>query len=201
MPLKASRPSPDPRFLARPPRGASALRRVASAVARWFAGGPPAGPAVEIGERPALEDDRDRYYRNAAKLLFPGRRILVVEDNEDCRDTLRNVLLRWGFEVECAASARAAKSLLANRCFDFAVLDYSLPDGTGDELARSARAAGDLGGIRLIALTGNLYLADRSLYQAVLEKPLSPQSLREAMVDVLVGPDERPAEDPIAASH
>lgn len=197
--MKASRPSHDPKSSARPPRAASALRRVAGRVARWFAGGSRPEPGVEVGERPEREDECDRYYRNAAKLLFPGRRILVVEDNEDCSDTLRNVLLRWGFEVECAGSARAAKSLLASRCFDFAVLDYSLPDGTGDDLARCARAAGDLGGIRLIALTGNLYLANRSLYQAVLEKPLSPQSLREAMVDVLVGPDERPASDPVAA--
>jgi CheY-like chemotaxis protein len=65
---------------------------------------------------------------------------LVVEDDRVNRDSLRRLLAHLGFAVEAAATVREGLSKLADEphCL---LLDVHLPDGTGIDVARAARAA------------------------------------------------------------
>jgi CheY-like chemotaxis protein len=81
-----------------------------------------------------------------------GRRILLVEDHEDTRETLQRMLVRRGHQVSPAGSLRGARALAETGEFDFVITDLGLPDGDGAELLRafSHTAQAPIG----IALTG-----------------------------------------------
>jgi signal transduction histidine kinase len=119
------------------------------------------------------------------------RRVLVVEDNIDARQTLRDLLAASGYEVFVAGDGDDGLAQILQRRPDLAIVDIGLPGLDGFEVARRARSA--LGGDapRLVALTGYSSLAMR---RAVLEagfdlhlvKPLGTA----ALADVLAGPGQ-----------
>ena len=66
-------------------------------------------------------------------------RILVVDDEESITQLVSTVLRYEGFEVECAASGRAAMKLTDRFRPDLVVLDVMLPDLDGFEVYRRLR--------------------------------------------------------------
>jgi DNA-binding NtrC family response regulator len=63
-------------------------------------------------------------------------RILVVDDEADIRDTLREILGEEGYEVEVAANAAEARQIRARRDPDLVLLDIWMPDTDGITLLR-----------------------------------------------------------------
>ncbi len=57
-------------------------------------------------------------------------RVLVVDDDTGTREILREALAACGYDVAEAGSCAQARSRLAERPPDVALLDYQLPDGT-----------------------------------------------------------------------
>ncbi len=87
-----------------------------------------------------------------------GPRILFVEDEEGISEPFGNALRRAGFEPVLAPTVAAARSALAATTPDLVLLDLTLPDGDGRDLAREIRAAGE---IPIIMLTARGTEADR----------------------------------------
>jgi CheY-like chemotaxis protein len=89
-----------------------------------------------------------------------SRRVLVIEDNPDGRETLRLYLEMLGHSVEVAEDGlEGVRRALASRP-DAAIVDLGLPRLNGYEVARQLRAAlGD--SIVLIAHTGYSRAEDR----------------------------------------
>jgi PAS domain S-box-containing protein len=90
-----------------------------------------------------------------------GRRILVVDDNEDSALMLSEVLKAKGYQTRTAHDAAAALLAAAEFCPELAFLDIGLPVMDGYELASRLREIPSLQGIRLIALTGYGQESDR----------------------------------------
>jgi CheY-like chemotaxis protein len=90
----------------------------------------------------------------------PPRRVLIVEDNPDGRETRRLLLGLWGHQVEAAADgAEGLRKGLAWQP-DAAVVDLGLPLLDGFQVAHELRTR--LGGrVLLIALTGLARPEDR----------------------------------------
>ena len=63
-------------------------------------------------------------------------RILVVDDEADIRETLKEILGEEGYEVEVAADAAAARAALAGQEPDLVLLDIWMPDTDGISLLR-----------------------------------------------------------------
>jgi two-component system CheB/CheR fusion protein len=80
--------------------------------------------------------------------------VLVVEDLEDSRETLRELLQAKGYRVITAADGEEGLNAIRRRRPDVALVDIGLPKLNGYELARQARATPNLPPIRLIAVTG-----------------------------------------------
>jgi CheY-like chemotaxis protein len=78
--------------------------------------------------------------------------VLLVEDNEDGRESLRLLLTMLGFTVEAAADGEEGVRLGLELRPLAAVLDVGLPGMDGYEVARRLRAGLD-GGVLLIAHT------------------------------------------------
>ena len=112
----------------------------------------------------------------------PGRAlsILVVEDNEDGRETLRMLLEQRGQRVRVARDGREAIEQARTHLPEVALIDIGLPDMDGYEVARALRGLSGGAGIRLIALTGYSAQQNRSAasgFDAHLVKPVTPERL------------------------
>jgi DNA-binding response OmpR family regulator len=69
-------------------------------------------------------------------------RILVVDDHSEVLELVGRALCRDGHEVFSAGSAEQAQRELDARRPDIVVLDLGLPDGSGEELCKVIRRAG-----------------------------------------------------------
>jgi two-component system CheB/CheR fusion protein len=113
-----------------------------------------------------------------------GRKLLLVEDNDDARLMLAKTLRLQGFEVADAADGQAALSLFASFRPDAAVIDIGLPVMDGYQLAREIRQRKEFADTLLVALTGYGRQVDREAAEAAgfdahLVKPLKPTDLYE----------------------
>lgn len=77
--------------------------------------------------------------------------VLLVEDEETIARPLATLLRAEGWTIETAATAARARELVSSRFFDAALIDLGLPDGSGYEVCRVVRAAGDAAVIILTA--------------------------------------------------
>ncbi len=92
------------------------------------------------------------------KPLQPGeaarRRVLIVEDQEDIRESFKTLIEDLGHEVEVAVDGlEGLKKVLTFRP-DIALIDVGLPEIDGYEMARRVRADPRASKVRLVALTG-----------------------------------------------
>ena len=60
-----------------------------------------------------------------------GERILVVDDEADIVELLRDVLVAEGYTVDAAEDAAASLQLIRENIYDLALLDFNLPDMDG----------------------------------------------------------------------
>jgi DNA-binding response OmpR family regulator len=70
----------------------------------------------------------------------PARRALVVDDDDETREYLRDLLCLCGFEVEAACDARGARALVRRRAPDVMLIDLMMPHENGASLLRDLRA-------------------------------------------------------------
>ena len=68
-------------------------------------------------------------------------RILLVDDEAELVSLVRRALLADGHRVDVANSASQAEQALFENAYDVVVLDLGLPDGSGLEVCKRARAA------------------------------------------------------------
>ncbi|HEY0784028.1 MAG TPA: response regulator, partial [Thermoanaerobaculia bacterium] len=106
-------------------------------------------------------------------------RVLVVEDEPDAANFVKELLEMHGAEVALAASAREALQVLAHSGSDILISDIGLPEMDGYELMEQIRhqSLGDGGGLLAIALTAFARSEDRTRallagYQAHFSKPV-----------------------------
>jgi two-component system phosphate regulon response regulator OmpR len=84
--------------------------------------------------------------------------IVVVDDEPDLRDMVREYLLKQGYAVSEADGGEALWALLAERAVDLAILDINMPGEDGLSIARQLRKRGPVG---IIMLTANSDTIDR----------------------------------------
>jgi CheY-like chemotaxis protein len=116
----------------------------------------------------------------------PTRRVLIVEDNDDTRQMMQEVLRFSGHDVRTARDGTSGLALAAEARPDVALIDIGLPDVDGYEVARRMRAAPGGRTIGLVAITGYGQAEDqRRAYEAGfdahLTKPVAPERLKQVM--------------------
>jgi PAS domain S-box-containing protein len=116
------------------------------------------------------------------------RRVLVIEDNEDAADTLRDVLALDEHVVEVAYSG--PDGIAKARAFhpEIVLCDIGLPGMDGYQVARAMRADPELGCARLVAVSGYAQPEDVAMskdagFDAHLAKPPSIDTLHRAMAE------------------
>ena len=85
-----------------------------------------------------------------------GARLLVVDDDDDIRSLLRELLTRAGFQVDEAADGRTALRRLFEAPPELVILDVSMPDLDGYATLERIRDLSDVPVIMLTARTQEL---------------------------------------------
>jgi len=119
-----------------------------------------------------------------------GLRVLLVEDDDDNRELMTEVLSASGYEVLSAASGQQGLETLAKNTVDVVVTDVGMPGMGGLELARAAKAIAPK--IPVVIVTGwaerdDIARARGREVDAVLIKPVDPDALTQAVSDVAQG--------------
>ena len=115
-----------------------------------------------------------------------SRRILVIEDNDDARDSLRLLLEALGHRVVAVGDGAEGLALAQAHPPEVALIDLGLPGLDGYEVARALRASPTGKAITLIAVTGYGQAEDRQRskeagFDAHLVKPVS-QTLLSSLI-------------------
>jgi len=135
---------------------------------------------LALGTRPATMSEPPAP--RAAKPL----RVVVIEDNDDIRDSLRTLLTLWGHDVRSAADGKRGMELVLAAPPDVALVDIGLPGISGYDVARLIRERLPSRRIRLIAVTGYGQASDRERvlaagFDAHLLKPVAPDALQREL--------------------
>jgi len=97
--------------------------------------------------------------------FMPGKRVLLVEDNEINREVARELLSAAGLDVTEAHNGYQAMEKLSSETFDAVLMDVQMPELDGVETVRAIRAAsGRFGNLPVIAMTAHAMLGDRERF-------------------------------------
>jgi len=114
-------------------------------------------------------------------------RVLIVDDNADCRTALRMLLEDWGHEVDEAADGEEAMSMTLTHRPDVIFLDVGLPGRSGYEVAKAVRAAQKDGTPSyIVAVTGTDRCDEAgagACFDAFVTKPADPERFRALLAE------------------
>jgi DNA-binding response OmpR family regulator len=82
-----------------------------------------------------------------------GKRILVVDDDENILSLERTILEQKGFDVTSAAGGAEALKVLATHTFDLVLLDVMMPEVDGFTVCRKIKEDARLKDVPVIFLT------------------------------------------------
>ena len=111
-------------------------------------------------------------------------RILVVDDDDDFRQTCVLTNQSFGYEAVGASSADEAMGLLASKTFDVVLLDILMPDTSGLQALRDIRA--EFAEVEVVMMSGHASVpwavdAMRAGATDYLVKPFEADALRRAL--------------------
>lgn len=131
--------------------------------------------------------------RHAPDPRLRGLRILVADDDPGIGRTLEEMLEADGCQVEVATDGEQALAMLASRPFDLVLSDVVMPKMDGYELYLQVRAC--YPNTPVLMMTAFHYDKDHIIKRSRMEglegvifkKPVDPDRLREAIVELVKG--------------
>ncbi len=114
-----------------------------------------------------------------------GKRILLVEDDQGARESIKLLLTIDRHEVVEASRGAEAIVLLKSQPFDLAILDYFMPEMTGNDVALHFRdIAPSMPILMITAYLEKLGDSEKPV-DAVIGKPFAIEELRQAIAKLL----------------
>jgi two-component system cell cycle response regulator DivK len=118
------------------------------------------------------------------------KRILIVEDTEDNRQILRDLLTAAGYELIEAVDGAAGVAMAAQHKPDLVLMDIQLPVIDGYEATRRIKADPALSHIPIVAVTSYALSGDEDKARAAgcdgyIAKPFSPRQLLAKVRELL----------------
>ncbi|MDF1561799.1 MAG: response regulator [Deltaproteobacteria bacterium] len=137
--------------------------------------------------------DLDDLLESVAQLCPPDRPVLLVEDDDDLRETLVEALSRTcPVEIFSCADGAEARRTSEGRAFSVALLDLRLPDEDGLDLGTWLLAQQGEGQLQVVYITGHRGDFDAALQEVLaspavhlLEKPFPPERLLAVIEEIL----------------
>jgi two-component system cell cycle response regulator DivK len=120
------------------------------------------------------------------------KRILVVEDQEDLRGVLRDLLTSSGYEMLEAGDGQAGVDKATAEKPDLILMDIQMPVMNGYDATRTIKADPDLKPIPVVAISSFAMKGDEEKARAAgcdhyITKPYSPMQLLKTVRGLLGG--------------
>lgn len=117
-----------------------------------------------------------------------SERLLIVDGNNNLRESLSNYLRKEGFSVDCASNFQQALNVYAAYLHDLAIIEIELPDGDGIELVNKIKVLNP--NVKVILTTS--YPSISSALKAIklkvddfLIKPLVYEELKTSLTEII----------------
>lgn len=154
--------------------------------------------AREPGDRYATPAELGRALDSALAVLtarpaqFPGKRILMADDDAPIREFYAQLAAHVGVSADIVATGRDAVAAMKTCRYDLALLDLNMPRLSGWEVLDYLRSLPRQDRPRaLFIVTGFsdqvVSVADRDIVHAVLYKPVAAQEMRNLLTECLSG--------------
>jgi CheY-like chemotaxis protein len=128
------------------------------------------------------------------KNMFKGKMVLVIDDESDLREILRDELLYERAQVMEASNGKEAFELLQKHQFDVILSDIRMPGGDGVTLAKKWREQHPASPV-LVLITGFADLRSEEAYSlgadGYMPKPFRLDELKETLERLLLKPPQR----------
>lgn len=128
--------------------------------------------------------------------LLAGKRMLVIDDEQIIRDTVRDVLAKFGCSVDTARDGDEATALINQQPFDLVLTDIRMPGKTGYEVFKAVREVSP--SCPVIFMTGFGYDPSHSIIRAepeglsaVLFKPFKVDELLKEVRAAMAEPEAK----------
>jgi CheY-like chemotaxis protein len=121
-------------------------------------------------------------------MAAPRPRVLLVEDDDDNRELMAEVLETAGYDVRPVPNGAEGVKALAGGAFDAVVTDVGMPGVGGLELARASKKLAPE--VPVVVVTGygerdDITGARGREVDAILVKPVDPDALAAAVAEVV----------------
>jgi CheY-like chemotaxis protein len=128
-------------------------------------------------------------------------RILIIDDEENIRETMRFALEAVGYETETAGDGAAGLAKFGpGEAWDLVLLDQRMPGMDGLEVLRQMRERDPTARIMIVTAYGTIELAVDAMKSGAvdfLRKPFTPDILRGAVGAALAHPREPVPDHPL----
>jgi signal transduction histidine kinase len=119
-----------------------------------------------------------------------GRKVLVIDDEEEILEMVREELSQSGYEVDVARDGESALKQLGQTLYDLTLCDWKMPGLNGQQIYERVRVFNPALSERMVFITGDVindsaqkFLRERK--KVCLSKPFSLMEFREAIVEAL----------------
>jgi CheY-like chemotaxis protein len=122
------------------------------------------------------------------------RKILVIEDNEQNRILMRQILKYQGYDVLEAVDGAAGLEMAKKHMPDLILLDLQMPVMDGFAVIRELRKTPELSALKVIAVTSFAMKGDREKalkagFDEYVTKPIDTRKFAEIVKNILPGED------------
>ena len=116
--------------------------------------------------------------------------VLVAEDSEVNQFIMRELLAKWGIDIDIAANGVEAVRAFESRAFDLILMDIQMPEMDGLEATRRIRALQQEQGVHtrcvIVGLSAHAMAGDKERYMAegmmdYLTKPICTEALQDVL--------------------
>ena len=122
-----------------------------------------------------------------------GRRVLVLDDDTQVRETIVGMLSDAGYTVVgCATARQALQEMGEPNPIDLMVVDFAMPGTRGDQFATEARSR--RASVPIVFVTGYAQPLSLQSERFVLRKPFSVASLISTIEEAMRTPRNQPVD-------
>ncbi len=114
----------------------------------------------------------------------PKGRILIIDDEEDIRESLETLLTLEGYTVELAPLANAGLRRMEQATYDLVLLDLMMPDKSGMEVLAEVRQRDRLTPIFLITAYGSIDVAVQALKSGANDYFSKPWDNEKLLIEI-----------------
>ena len=116
-------------------------------------------------------------------------KILVIDDEQLILGLVKQVLTKFGFEVETALDGKEGIQKFDTTEFDLVITDINMPGMDGNGVARHIRIS-EKKYTPIIGITGTPWLVEEKDFDLIIKKPFSIKLLVDSVMNLTVGTEK-----------